>query len=77
VDGRFLWDTLHARMNPIGRPYEDVYSWLACIGINPCWQWYAPRRTHGTHRTRFLTHLVVGLRCVCVRARGRRVLHSG
>jgi hypothetical protein len=48
VDGRFLWDTLHARMNPIGRPYEDVYSWLACIGINPCWQWYAPRRTHRT-----------------------------
>jgi hypothetical protein len=39
-------------MNPIGRPYEDVYSWLACIGINPCWQWYAPRRTHRTHRTR-------------------------
>jgi hypothetical protein len=39
VDGRFLWDTLHKEMNPIGRPYEDVYSWLTCIGINPCWQW--------------------------------------
>lgn len=45
VDGRFLWDTLHARMNPIGRPYEDVYSWLACIGINPCWQWLNPNAT--------------------------------
>jgi len=45
VDGRILWDELHDKLNPVGRTYEEIYSWLACLNRNPCWQWLNPNET--------------------------------
>jgi len=39
VDGRILWDTLHANIHPLGMTYEDFYNFLTCTGANPCWTW--------------------------------------
>jgi len=44
VDGRILWDTMHNRIRPIGSTnqdvtYADVYNYLNCLGISPCWGW--------------------------------------
>eukprot|EP01090_Pellita_catalonica_P010171 TRINITY_DN21636_c0_g1_i1.p1 TRINITY_DN21636_c0_g1~~TRINITY_DN21636_c0_g1_i1.p1 ORF type:complete len:602 (+),score=61.13 TRINITY_DN21636_c0_g1_i1:258-1808(+) len=43
-DGRILYDTMHARIHPIGEPRKDVtyanlYDFLECLGIAPCWGW--------------------------------------
>jgi len=39
ADGRILWDTLHNRTHPIGVQYVNVYDFLNCLHINPCWVW--------------------------------------
>jgi len=45
VDARILWNSLHNTLNPVGRTYEEIYSYLACLGVNPCWQWLNPNST--------------------------------
>ena len=45
VDARILWDHLANKLNPIGRTYEKVYTWLSCLGVNPCWQWLNANET--------------------------------
>eukprot|EP00761_Pharyngomonas_kirbyi_P011468 gb/GECH01011493.1/.p1 GENE.gb/GECH01011493.1/~~gb/GECH01011493.1/.p1 ORF type:complete len:611 (+),score=135.96 gb/GECH01011493.1/:1-1833(+) len=45
VDGRYLWNHLHNRTHPIGRPYPDVYQYLSCYGVNPCWGWLNKNET--------------------------------
>eukprot|EP00762_Andalucia_godoyi_P006458 ANDGO_02850.mRNA.1 hypothetical protein DICPUDRAFT_153563 len=45
VDGRILWDTMHARTHPIGVTYEDVYSYLNCLSISPCRGWMNTNET--------------------------------
>lgn len=45
VDGRVLWNTMHARIHPLGVPYEDVYDYLTCAGDNPCWGWLNKNET--------------------------------
>ncbi|EGG24883.1 hypothetical protein DFA_03128 [Cavenderia fasciculata] len=42
VDGRVLWDTLWNRTHPVGVPYETIYEFLSCLGVNPCWGWLNP-----------------------------------
>jgi len=37
VDGRILWDTMNNLTHPIGVTYADVYEYLNCLEINPCW----------------------------------------
>lgn len=44
VDGRFLYDTMHNRVHPIGAlrgdvTYTNLYDYLNCLGISPCWGW--------------------------------------
>eukprot|EP00003_Mantamonas_plastica_P021532 TRINITY_DN349_c0_g1_i8.p1 TRINITY_DN349_c0_g1~~TRINITY_DN349_c0_g1_i8.p1 ORF type:complete len:485 (+),score=158.52 TRINITY_DN349_c0_g1_i8:34-1455(+) len=41
VDGRVLWDLLHDDPHPIGNgvSYADVYDYLNCLELNPCWAW--------------------------------------
>lgn len=39
VDGRVLYDTMHALQHPVGASYEDVYGMLNCLELSPCWGW--------------------------------------
>jgi len=36
VDGTLLYETLHARLHPIGVTYIDLYNYLGCMGKSPC-----------------------------------------
>eukprot|EP00656_Telonema_subtile_P008813 TRINITY_DN14122_c0_g1_i3.p2 TRINITY_DN14122_c0_g1~~TRINITY_DN14122_c0_g1_i3.p2 ORF type:complete len:218 (+),score=62.54 TRINITY_DN14122_c0_g1_i3:863-1516(+) len=45
VDGRVLWDSMHALQHPSGASYADVYSFLSCNGANPCWGWLNANET--------------------------------
>jgi hypothetical protein len=41
ADGRILYETMHARIHPIGEPKGDVtytalYDFLNCLEISPC-----------------------------------------
>jgi len=45
ADGRVLWDSLHNRIHPIGVPYNQVYSYLNCLEISPCWGWMNENET--------------------------------
>lgn len=39
ADGLVLWENLHNRTHPIGVTYEEVYDFLNCLEISPCWVW--------------------------------------
>ena len=45
ADGRVLYDTTHTHIHPIGVPYPDVYTYLSCSGLNPCWGWLNTNET--------------------------------
>jgi len=36
VDGRILYDTMHALPHPLGPTYADVYDYLNCLVVSPC-----------------------------------------
>jgi len=38
-NGSLLYDLLHDQLHPIGVTYTDVYDYLNCLGISPCWGW--------------------------------------
>src|SRR3990167_6001961 len=44
ADGLVLWDAMNARIHPIGElrqdvTYADLYDYLNCLEISPCWGW--------------------------------------
>ena len=44
VDGRILYDAMHAELHPIGQYNKDVtfetfYDYLNCLDMSPCWGW--------------------------------------
>lgn len=39
IDGRVLYDTMHAITHPVGVPYSDFYAFLNCLETSPCWGW--------------------------------------
>jgi len=44
VDVRILWNTMNERIHPLGWTnqdvtYADVYEYLNCLEISPCWGW--------------------------------------
>jgi len=39
ADGRVLWDALWNRTHPLGPTYAEVYDFLNCLNISPCWVW--------------------------------------
>lgn len=45
VDGRVLYESLHAHTHPTGTTYEDVYEYLTCNGANPCNGWLSSNAT--------------------------------
>lgn len=45
VDGRVLWNNMHARQHPIGATYEEVYGYLNCNTCNPCHGWLNSNET--------------------------------
>jgi acyloxyacyl hydrolase len=50
VDGRILYDTMHARIHPIGSTNQDVtytqfYDYLNCLDVSPCWGWMNSNET--------------------------------
>ncbi|EGC34254.1 hypothetical protein DICPUDRAFT_153563 [Dictyostelium purpureum] len=45
ADGRVLWDSLWNRTHPLGATYEEVYDFLNCIQVSPCWGWMNPNET--------------------------------
>lgn len=58
ADGRILYDTTHNRTHPVGVKYPDVYNYLSCNGLNPCWGWLnsnATWRNFTTERAQNLT----------------------
>ncbi|XP_074140626.1 acyloxyacyl hydrolase isoform X1 [Sminthopsis crassicaudata] len=57
ADGRFLWDTLHARLHPLGQlnrdvTYEQLYAFLSCLQVNPCQGWMNANETLRTLTSR-------------------------
>jgi acyloxyacyl hydrolase len=45
ANGLILWDSLHNRTHPIGATYEEVYNFLNCLQISPCWVWMNSNKT--------------------------------
>jgi len=50
VDGRFLYDTMHNLIHPIGKTRDDVtykavYEFLECLQISPCNGWMSSNAT--------------------------------
>jgi len=44
-DGVLLYDTMHARQHPLGAKYSEVYDFLNCLEISPCWGWLNSNET--------------------------------
>jgi len=47
ADGRVLYEAMHDRIHPLGSTrddvtYEDLYNYLNCLEISPCWGWLNP-----------------------------------
>jgi len=45
ANGSILWDEMHARSHPIGATYHEVYDFLNCLEISPCWTWMNSNQT--------------------------------
>jgi len=50
VDGRILYDTMSQRIHPVGKTnndvtYENLYDYLNCLHISPCWGWMNSNET--------------------------------
>jgi len=45
VDGRILYDAMHDKIHPVGIPYPDLYDYMNCIEVNPCWGWLNTNET--------------------------------
>jgi len=39
ADGELLWDYTSNETHPIGVGYPDVYNYLNCMNLSPCWGW--------------------------------------
>jgi acyloxyacyl hydrolase len=38
-DGDLLYENLHDSTHPLNVTYSDVYDFLNCLNISPCWGW--------------------------------------
>jgi len=45
VDGRVLYDIMHDLQHPVGTTYKDVYNFLNCVEVSPCWGWMNSNET--------------------------------
>ena len=44
-DGDVLYDNLHADIHPLNVTYGNVYDFLNCLEISPCWGWLNSNET--------------------------------
>ena len=44
-DGSVLYDNLHNETHPLNVTYENVYDFLNCLKISPCWGWLNKNET--------------------------------
>jgi acyloxyacyl hydrolase len=45
VDGRVLYNTMHALQHPVGVTYTAIYDYLNCLQVSPCWGWMNANET--------------------------------
>jgi acyloxyacyl hydrolase len=45
ADGELLYDNLHDWTHPLNVTYADVYDFLNCLKISPCWGWLNTNET--------------------------------
>lgn len=45
VDGRVLYNTMHAKQHPIGTTYVQFYDYLNCLVTSPCFGWLNSNET--------------------------------
>lgn len=46
IDGRILFETMHNKEHPIGgTTYTNLYEYLICLEMTPCWGWLNPNAT--------------------------------
>jgi len=45
VDGRVLYEAMHAKQHPVGAGYPEVYEYLTCNQANPCNGWLTSNAT--------------------------------
>ena len=50
VDGRFIYETVHNHIHPVGElrgdlTYENVFNFLNCLQISPCFGWLNSNET--------------------------------
>jgi len=43
--GGILWNALYNRTHPIGATYAEVYDFMNCLQISPCWGWMNSNET--------------------------------
>merc|ERR1712137_139787 len=58
AQGEVLWHAMHNRTHPVGCTYEEMYDYLNCLQISPCWGWMnsnAPVRALTSLRARQLS----------------------
>jgi len=53
VDGSILYQLLGTATHPIGITYADLYDYLNCLEISPCWGWM---NTNATVRAETTKH---------------------
>jgi len=39
AEGTVLYEAMHARKHPLGPTYKEIYDFLDCLQITPCWGW--------------------------------------
>lgn len=39
VDGRVLFDAMKDEPHPFGTSYPNLYDYLSCLDVSPCWGW--------------------------------------
>merc|ERR1712137_1128076 len=39
AQGEVLWHAMHNRTHPVGCTYEEMYDYLNCLEVSPCWGW--------------------------------------
>ena len=45
ANGKLLYDNLHNSTHPLNVTYEQVYDFLNCLKISPCWGWLNSNET--------------------------------
>lgn len=50
IDARYLFDSLHDRIHPIGWTrqdvtYQNLYEWFDCLDVTPCRGWLSSNAT--------------------------------